>query len=320
MDFLIEKEKDGMSVLNFLRHDVGLSGAMLRHLKFISDGITVNSKHVTVRHILRAGEILSIKSEDSEPSGHIVPSDIKICIAYEDDDLVVPDKPPFMPTHPSHGHFDDTVANALCHRYGREGTPFVFRPVNRLDRNTSGLLIIARNRMAASKLTASMKRGEIQKEYIAVLDGFLPYDAGQKKTIDTFMKRTDESIIVRRVCSADEGGDRALTSYRVLFSNGTNTVVAATPVTGRTHQLRVHFAHIGAPIVGDDMYGKASEHIARHALHAAAISFPHPSSDEKIALCSPLPSDMAALLRALFGEDELKKIYSRIQEEIEIDE
>ena len=319
MDFLIEKEKDGTSVLTFLRHDVKLSGAMLRHLKFIPDGITVNSKHVTVRHILRAGEILSIKSEDREPSEHIVPSDIKIGIAYEDDDLVVPDKPPFMPTHPSHGHFDDTVANALCHRYSGESTPFVFRPVNRLDRNTSGLLIIARNRMAASKLTASMKSGEIQKEYIAVLDGFLP-DDGKKKIIDTFMKRTDDSIIVRRVCSSEEGGDRALTRYRVLFSNGTNTVVVAMPVTGRTHQLRVHFAHIGAPIVGDDMYGKASEHIDRHALHAAAISFPHPSSEEKITLRSPLPTDMAALLGALFGEEELKKIYSLIQEEIVIDE
>ncbi len=319
MDFLIEKEKDGISVLNFLRHDVGLSGAMLRHLKFIDDGITVNSKHVTVRHILRTGEILSIKSEDAEPSEHIIPSDIEIGIAYEDDDLVVPDKPPFMPTHPSHGHFDDTVANALCHRYGGEATPFVFRPINRLDRNTSGLLIIARNRMAASKLTASMKRGEIQKEYIAVLDGVLPCDR-QEKIIDTFMKRTDESIIVRRVCPESEGGDRSVTRYRVLFSNGTNTVVAATPITGRTHQLRVHFAHIGTPIVGDDMYGRASMHIDRHALHAAAISFPHPSYDRKINLRSPLPKDITVLLGAVFGEDQLKEIYSRIQEEIGIDE
>ena len=313
MEFLIEKEFDGTTVLAFLRREVGISGAMLRHLKFIHDGITVGGKHVTVRHILRTGEILSIKSEDSEPSENIVPSDIEIGIAYEDSDLVVPDKPPFMPTHPSHGHFDDTVANALCHRYSTEGAPFVFRPVNRLDRNTSGLLIIARNRMAAANLTASMKRGEIQKEYIAVLDGALPYE-NEERVIDTFMKRTDESIIVRRVCSESEGGDRAITRYRVLYSNGKNSVVAATPVTGRTHQLRVHFSHIGAPIVGDDMYGRASEHIARHALHAWKLSFSHPSSDRKIDLRSPLPEDMAALLGAIFGEDELNEIYSRIHQ------
>lgn len=313
MEFLIEKEFDGTTVLAFLRREVGISAAMLRHLKFIHDGITVGGKHVTVRHILRTGEILSIKSEDSEPSEHIVPSDIEIGIAYEDSDLVVPDKPPFMPTHPSHGHFDDTVANALCHRYSGEGRPFVFRPVNRLDRNTSGLLIIARNRMAAANLTASMKRGEIQKEYIAVLDGALPISSCEQ-VIDTFIKRTEESIIVRRVCTESEGGDRAITRYRVLYSNGKNTVVAATPVTGRTHQLRVHFAHIGAPIVGDDMYGRASEHISRHALHAGKLSFPHPSSDRKIDLRSPLPKDMTALLGAIFGEDELNEIYSRIHQ------
>ena len=316
MDFLIGKEYDGLTVLNFLRQEVGISGTMLRHLKFIPDGILVDARHVTVRHILRTGEILSIKSEDSEPSEHIVPSDIKIDIAYEDEDVVVPNKPPFMPTHPSHGHFDDTVANALCHRYSKEGNPFVFRSVNRLDRNTSGLLIIARNRMAAGALTAQMKRGEIRKEYIAVLDGALPVADGKSAEIDTYIKRAAESIIVRRVCSADEGGDRALTRYRVLFSNGTSSVVAATPVTGRTHQLRVHFAHIGAPIVGDDMYGRASKDISRHALHAASISFTHPRSGKKLTLSSPLPEDMTALVCARFNEEEQKEIFSRISKEM----
>ena len=315
MDFLIEKKNDGISVLDFLRREVGLSSAMLRHLKFIPDGITVGGNHVTVRHILRTGEILSIKSEDSESSERIVPSDIELGIAYEDEDLVVPDKPPFMPTHPSHGHFDDTVANALCHRYSDSGRPFVFRPVNRLDRNTSGLVIVARNRMAAAKLTASMKRGEIKKSYIAVLDGALPRTQ-EEQVIDTFMKRTDASIIVRRVCSEEEGGDRAITRYKVLYSNSLHSVVLATPVTGRTHQLRVHFAHIGAPIVGDDMYGAASDKIGRHALHAAFLSFPHPTSKEKMSLLSPLPNDITELLRVMFCEEDLKEIYSRIPKEI----
>ena len=172
-----------------------------------------------------------------------------------------------------------------------------------------------RNRMAAGALTAQMKRGEIRKEYIAVLDGALPVADGKSAEIDTYIKRAAESIIVRRVCSADEGGDRALTRYRVLFSNGTSSVVAATPVTGRTHQLRVHFAHIGAPIVGDDMYGRASKDISRHALHAASISFAHPRSGKKLTLSSPLPEDMTALVCALFGEEEQKEIFSRISKE-----
>lgn len=300
MDFLIGKETEGKTVLTFLRHTVGISGAMLRHLKYIPDGIEVNGSHVTVRHVLLCGELLSIKSEDCAPSESIVPSDIEIDIAYEDEDIVVPDKPPFMPTHPSHGHFDDTVANALCKRYENSGAPFVFRPINRLDRNTSGLVLIARNRMAASRLSEAMKRGEIRKEYIAILDGMLPSLEGE---IETYIKRAEKSIIVRCVCGEDEGGDYALTRYKVLFSDGVHTVVRAAPITGRTHQLRVHFAHLGAPILGDDMYGKESEHISRHALHAERLSFPHPKDGREMTLESPLPKDMRELLDNLFSEE-----------------
>lgn len=307
MDFLIGQDAQGMTVLDFLRRKVGLSGAMLRHLKFIPDGIEVNGSHVTVRHVLLFGEVLSIKSEDSEPSENVVPSDIDIAIAYEDSDVVVPDKPPFMPTHPSHGHFDDTVANALCYRYKDEGVPFVFRPINRLDRNTSGLLLIARNRMAASRLSAAMKRGDIHKEYIAILDGTLPQTEGE---INTFMKRTEESIIVRRVCTEEEGGDRALTRYKVLASNGKYSVVSAMPLTGRTHQLRVHFAHLGAPIVGDDMYGQKSPYIGRHALHANRLSFEHPAHKRMLSFESGLPEDMKELTKSVFSKDERDRLAS----------
>lgn len=305
MEFVIDSKAHGMTVLNFLRYEAGISGAMLRHLKHVENGITVNGIHVTVRHILSKGELLSIKSEDSEASQNIVATDIEIDIVYEDDDIVLPDKPPFMPTHPSHGHFDDTVANALCYRYSGKKEPFVFRAINRLDRNTSGLLLIARNRVAASKLSASLKSGEISKEYIAILKGSLPQAEG---IIDTYIKRTAASIITRRVCQENEGGDRALTSYNVLFSNGEYSIVKATPITGRTHQLRVHFAYLGAPIVGDDMYGEICPYIDRHALHASRLTFPHPSSKRVISLFSPMPRDMRDLIRALFAEDECREI------------
>ena len=301
MDILIKKEHDGLILREFLLCEIGISVAMLKHLKFIPDGMLINGEHVTVRHILREGELLSVKCEDDEPSENIVPSDIYVKIAYEDSDLVVADKPPFMPTHPSHGHFDDTLANALCYRYLGEKSPFVFRPVNRLDRNTSGLVLVACTRMAAARLSECMKNGGIKKEYVAILCGKLPMDEGE---IDTYIKRERESIITRCICGEGEGGDRAITRYRVLFSDGVHSVVSAAPVTGRTHQLRLHFAHLGAPIVGDDMYGEVSEHIERHALHASRLSFSHPDGKRSIDLSSPLPRDMEELIDRLFSKED----------------
>lgn len=300
MDIVITKEKSGCTVKSFLTAELKISSAMLRHLKFLEDGILVGGRHVTVRYILREGDVLSVKTEDSGAVEKIVPSDIPLDIIYEDEDIVLPSKPPFMPTHPSHGHYGDTAANALCFRYKKEGEPFVFRPVNRLDRNTSGLLLVARNRIAAANLFKSMKEGRIEKEYIALLDGTLPNEVGE---IETYMKRTEASIIVRRVCGKDEGGDFALTKYKVIYSNGAHTLVAASPITGRTHQLRVHFAHLGAPIVGDDIYGKESKNIDRHALHAFRLSFPHPKDNRNVTVTSALPEDMKGLVRAAFGSD-----------------
>ncbi len=311
MDIVIDKENSGKCLREFLLVDVGISVAMLKRLKFLPRGILIDGNHVTVRHVLKEGEILSIKIEDEEPSQNIVPSNIEVNIAYEDGDLVVLDKPPFMPTHPSHGHFDDTLANALCYRYRDEKTPFVFRPINRLDRNTSGLVLVSRTRMAAARLSESMKNGGIKKEYVAILSGALPSD-NQEGEIDTYIKREAESIITRTVCAEGEGGDRAITKYKVIFSDGVHTVVSAVPVTGRTHQLRLHFAHLGASIVGDDMYGEESEYIERHALHARRLSFPHPETKETVALVSPLPEDMRRLICRLFSAEGRDVIFEAL--------
>ena len=161
--------------------------------------------------------------------------------------------------------------------------------------------------MPVSLCSNAMRNGEVHKEYVAILEGALPND---RSSIETYVKRTEQSVIVRRVCEKDEGGDYALTKYRVIFKNGSHSVVLASPVTGRTHQLRVHFSHIGCPIVGDDMYGKESEHIDRHALHAVRLRFPHPEGAEITDVkSSPLiPSDMDALLKKLFTAEECEKI------------
>ena len=302
MVFVVEKEHDGATVLYILKQVLGLSRGMIKHLKFLDDGIILNSERVTVRKTVSAGDTLCLNTEQSEGSA-IEAVDLGLRVVYEDDDIVVPDKPAFMPTHPSRDHYFDTVANALAYRYKDSGKAFVFRPVNRLDRNTSGLLIIARNRIAAGKLYESMLKKEIRKKYIAVLDGVPENKCG---TIETYIRRTSESIIVREVCEEGEGGDIALTNYRVLFENGKHSVVLAEPVTGRTHQLRVHFASIGCAIVGDDIYGTESSLISRHALHASELSFPHPSHDGTLTLKAPLHDDMVDLVKNLFGDEVIE--------------
>ena len=297
MQIEITSEHHGRILRYFLQNELRLSTKMLKHLKFSEDGILVNGKRVTVRYVLQAGDTLTLALEDTE-TAPIEPVDLPIEILYEDEHLVVPSKPADMPTHPSHDHYGDTVANALAHRYASLGIPFVFRPINRLDRNTSGLLLIARNRVSAGRMSEAMRKGEIQKAYLAILDGVMTEQSG---VIDACLHRTAESIIVREVCSPDApDADRAVTEYTVLATENQHTLVLAKPITGRTHQLRVHFAHVGHPITGDDLYGRASDAIARHALHALELTFPHPADQRKLHLTAPLPPDMAALVAALF--------------------
>ena len=162
----------GRSVLEYIK-SLSLSSKMIKYLKYRENGITVNGTHVTVRYILKEGDSLALALEDTVSSETATPSNIPIEIIYEDDSIVVVNKPPFMPTHPSHGHHHDTLANALAYYYSLKGIPFVFRPINRLDRNTSGLVIVAKNKIAAAKMTEYMKDQRIKKSYIALLKGKL---------------------------------------------------------------------------------------------------------------------------------------------------
>lgn len=304
MEYKIGTDGHGKTVGEFARQTAGLSAATLRHLKFTENGITVDGRHVTVRYILSSGETLSLAFEDTEPQEKLVPVPLPLDIAFEDHELVIPDKSAEMPTHPSHGHYEDTVANALAYRYAKEGIPFVFRPINRLDRNTSGLLMIARNRRAAATLSEHMREGRIRKQYLAVLEGHPPSEEG---IIETYLRRTANSVILRENCKEGEGGDYAKTHYRVLAQSESHSICLASPETGRTHQLRVHFAGVGAPIVGDDLYGNRSSLIPRHALHAAALTFPHPTDGRSVRVGTPLHEDMRQLLDALFSDKAVKQ-------------
>ncbi len=294
MDILIDKHKSGKTIKALLREEMGYSSGMLKKLKFSPGGILVNGEFKTVRYELKEGDILSIACEDKadDVSPYIIPADIPIEIAWEDSYVTVVDKPSNMPAHPSHGHRLDTVANALAHRYNT--APYVFRPVNRLDRDTSGLMITANTRLSAFKLYKSMITGKIKKLYIAILDGRLNEDEG---CIKTYVCRCEDSIVKRRICTPeDNDAKEAVTLYRTVYNNEKHTVVIASPITGRTHQLRLHFSHLGCPITGDTMYGKESDAISRHALHAFFLSFPHPESNANINCIAELPDDMRAII------------------------
>lgn len=297
MQWIVTPEEDALCVREFLRRKLPLSSKMLKYLKYREDGILVNGERVTVRRLLRAGDRLSLAIADSV-SAPIAPVALPLDILYEDSELVVPAKPAGMPTHPSHNHHTDTVANALAARYAAQGIPFVFRPINRLDRDTSGLLLIARNKLAAGVLTRSMQNGDIRKSYLAVLEGEDCPDSG---LIDRPLHRTAESIIVREVCAPDApDAASSRTAYRVLARGGGCSLAEAVPLTGRTHQLRVHFASIGHPIAGDTLYGIPNGRIGRQALHARSLCFPHPSTGEAITLTAPLPPDLKELIDRCF--------------------
>ena len=298
MRIVIDETLHGKTLGQLLRLELHFSSKMIKYLKYRPDGLLVNGERRTVRYLLQTGDVLELATEDSQSSPKIKAVDLPLEILYEDEDLVVPSKPANMPTHPSHDHYNDTVANALAFRYEASNTPFVFRPINRLDRNTSGLLLIARHKAAAGILTRSMQEGRIQKRYLAILDGEMP--PVENGRIDACLHRTATSIIVREVCSPDApDADPSLTEYRVLAVGNGHTLVEAAPITGRTHQLRVHFAHIGHPICGDDLYGYSGDAIDRQALHATAMEFIHPDTCDTIRCMCPLPADMKKFLKEI---------------------
>ena len=315
MEFVIGEEFDGRTVKDLL-YQRGVSRGLITRLKGMPDGITLNGEHVTVRRVLEKGDRLRIAVGDTheEENEFLVPTEMQLFVLYEDEAVMALDKPAGMPTHPSRGHYDDTLANGLAFMFGKRGRPFGFRAVNRLDRETSGIVLVAKDRLAASEYSALMCDGRIHKSYIAILNG-TPEKEG---TIDAPIRRKPGSTMLRETCSADdEGAKPAVTRYRLLAVSPDRKVsmVLAEPVTGRTHQIRVHFASIGCPLVGDGLYGTAESFptdadgmISRHALHAVRLEVCRGSSP--LVIDSSLPADMARLAGAFFPD------VSRVNEKI----
>ncbi|MBR3640018.1 MAG: RluA family pseudouridine synthase [Clostridia bacterium] len=301
MEILVDKDLAGITVREYLARRLGYSSAMIKKLKFSEGGILVNGSFVTVRYEMKEGDLLTLGVEDKESdvSPYTVPVEIPIEVIYEDEYVTAVNKPAGMPAHPSHGHRDDTVSNALAFRYREKN--YVFRPVNRLDRDTSGCMLTSNTRDASYKMYRAMTEGKIKKTYLAVADGTMAEGDG---VWDQPIGRSPTSIITRRV---DEDGKPSVTRYRVIASQNEKSLLLVTPETGRTHQIRVHAAHAGRPLTGDGLYGTASPLIGRQALHCAATVFPHPATGNTVTVTAPLPDDMAELTAGLFPGFDLEK-------------
>lgn len=299
MNFVVGEEYAGRLLRDFLFKHLVLSRAFVADLKN-NDGIRVNGMHATARYVLCKGDVVSLKIEDryEDCDESLFPSELPLDILYEDEHIMVINKPPYMPTHLSHGHRLDTLANLLKAEFDRRGLPFVMRAVNRLDADTSGAVLIAKNRYAADRFAATNPKINYEKLYIAVCNGSM---SGEGE-IKSYIRRIGESIIVRASYESGRESEFAHTRFRVLESFGGISVVECEPVTGRTHQLRVHLSSSGHPIIGDDLYGGGFD-MQRQALHAGILRFTHPFTDERMEVLAPLAPDIEEFLKERRNEN-----------------
>ena len=274
-----------------LRRQLGLSGTVLRRVKWLEDGITLDGVRVNVRVRAGEGQTLAVRLTDPAPSSGVVPAPGPLDIVYEDGDLAVVNKAPGVLVHPGHGHFDDTLGNFLMYHYKQVGDESDFHPVHRLDKGTSGLLVAAKHPHAQEKLKNQLHTGNFRRVYLAVCEGAPPQSHG---TVDAPIGPA-EGALVRREVRPD--GKPARTCYRTVGPCGPRTLVELTLDTGRTHQIRVHMAHLGCPLTGDFLYGREDRGlIARPALHSARLELLHPVTEERLRFAAPMPADMAALI------------------------
>ena len=269
LTYEITEEQEGTKIGDFLRR-AGYSRHVIIHLKKTENGILLNGEWAYVGQFLKEGDHLEIRIIESESSEQIVPAELPLDIVYEDEDLLIINKPADMPIHPSINNYDNTLANALMWYYQQKGETFVYRCINRLDRDTTGLLIVAKNMLSGGILSDMSKKREIHREYLAIAEGKVP----QEGVIDAPIARKEESVIER--CVDFEKGDRAVTHYwRLDYRNG-YSLVRLKLETGRTHQIRVHMKYLGHPLTGDYLYNPDYRILNHQALHSWKLAFRHP--------------------------------------------
>lgn len=275
LTYYVQPNEEGAQVKTLLQQ-YGISTGTVRKLKQ-TNGILLNGNPVTVRHTVVAGQRLELLLPET-PSQFVTPVPMEIPIVYEDEDILVVNKKAGVPIHPSAGHHEDSLACGVA--YYMKGEKFTFRPITRLDRYTSGLVLIAKNSVAAAKLCKQMEQGEIQKVYYAVTQG-IPQPLHGEVCVP--ISREENSVLKRK---ANPCGKVAKTLYQVEKTKGELALVRVMPVTGRTHQIRVHMAYIGCPLLYDFLYGEEKEKEI-FLLQCTGLQFKHPRTEEMVVLTIP---------------------------------
>ena len=286
--YTISADEDGRTVERVLRSK-GFSRHLLIQTKYTQNGLLLNGKPVRTNEKVQSGLVLSAAVINSEPNEHMQPVELPLTIVYEDEDIIVINKPAGMPVHPSQGHYDDTASNALAWYFAQQNEPFVARSIGRLDRDTSGLVLFARHELSACILAEQMRNREIHREYRAICTGVLP----ENGIIDAPIARAHGSTIERII---SEEGEQAVTHFTCLEVKNGFSLAAVKLETGRTHQIRVHMKHIGHPLPGDFLYNPDYRVIHRQSLHSYRLAFTHPITKESMQFTAPIPPDMLAIL------------------------
>ena len=278
-----------LNVKDVLKNYFGISSRLLLKIKK-NNSVYLNNSICNLSTLVSVGDTVSFCLSYEEDNSNIVATNIPLNIVYEDECLLIINKPPNIAIHPSLLHYDNSLSNGVKYYFNLIGLHKKIRPVNRLDRNTSGLVVFAKNEYVQEFLIKEMQSKTFSKEYLAILEGTLDKKQG---TINAPIARKKDSIIERCI---DNSGDNSITHYKVLKEFDNFSLVNFKLETGRTHQIRVHSSYIGHPILGDDLYGNKSNLINRQALHSYKISFIHPKTREKMYFEIDMPQDMLNII------------------------
>lgn len=281
--YIVPPERRGWSVEQFLRHE-GFSGRMLTALRKLPLGLLLDGKHIRTVDPLSPGQVLEVNLPEEEK--RMPPCDIPVPVLYEDEDVILYNKPAGMPCHQSGGHIYGTLSSVYAAHCAKTGTVTPFRAINRLDMDTTGAVVAAKNQFAAGKLWKA-----VHKRYFALAEGELPFPQG---LIDLPILR-ERPLEMRRIVDPD--GQEAKTEYHLLAQGDGISLVGLVLHTGRTHQIRVHFSHLGRPLLGDLFYGGREEPgLSRQALHCGWVSFPNVLTGAETEVTAPLPQDLLTVM------------------------
>nr|WP_269802336.1 RluA family pseudouridine synthase [Bacillus sp. G16] len=270
---------------------LGISKRLLTDIKFGGGDLLINGEHVTVKYVLREGDLLVVKFPEEQVSETLLAEPVPLDILYEDEHVLVINKQPHVSSIPSREHPSGSIANGIIHHYQKNGVRATVHLVTRLDRDTSGVMLVAKHRFAHSILSSAQKNGLVKRRYAAVVHGRMTGEG----TVDAPIGRHPDSIIERRVTP---DGQKAVTHFYVTRATDDITSVTLQLETGRTHQIRVHMSYIGHPLCGDTLYGGTRQKIGRQALHSEHLSFIHPLTQENMTFHAALPQDMKELTKS----------------------